>query len=356
MATTATARRSAEGMRNDPSRHWGAVVPFIPADALAGQARAIEDAGLMGLLAPQIYGPPFVPLAVAAAATERVQLLSGIAIAGARSPVETAMASIDLDRLSRGRFILGLGTSVRAWSEGIFGMPSDRPVARLREAVELIRLVIAGLANGGLQGFEGEFHRHDFSRMQPIMPPPLRPEIPIWLAGNQRRTVRLAAEIGDGVMCHPIWSAEWATGEGRTALAEGLARGGRTRGDVHLMMGRFVAIDDDPRQAVEDARATVAFYAGVEAYEPFFAAHGHREQARGCQAWVARGDYLGAAREVPDDMVEVYALCGPVDRVRAGFRPFWELGDSFWLAPPLFGLPPERVAELGGRIAHAFYS
>ena len=356
MATTATARRSAKRMRNDPSRHWGAVVPFMPADALADQARAIEHAGLMGILAPQIYGPPFVPLAVAAAATERVRLLSGIAIAGARSPVETAMAAIDLDRLSGGRFILGLGTSVRAWSEGIFGAPSDRPVARLREAVELIRLVVAGMGAGGLESFEGEFHRHDFSRMQPIMPPPLRPEIPVWVAGNQRRTIRLAAEIADGVMCHPIWSVEWATGEGAAALAEGLSRAGRGRSDVHVMMGRFVAIDDDPRQAVEDARATVAFYAGVEAYEPFFAAHGFLEEARRCQAWVARGDYLGSAREVPDEMEERFALCGPADRVRERFRPLWELGDSFWLAPPLFGLPPDRLGELGARIAGAFYS
>jgi alkanesulfonate monooxygenase SsuD/methylene tetrahydromethanopterin reductase-like flavin-dependent oxidoreductase (luciferase family) len=192
--------------------------------------------------------------------------------------------------------------------------------------------------------------------MQPIMPPPLRPEIPVWVAGNQRRTIRLAAEIADGVMCHPIWSVEWATGEGAAALAEGLSRAGRGRSDVHVMMGRFVAIDDDPRQAVEDARATVAFYAGVEAYEPFFAAHGFLEEARRCQAWVARGDYLGSAREVPDEMVERFALCGPADRVRERFRPLWELGDSFWLAPPLFGLPPDRLGELGARIAGAFYS
>jgi alkanesulfonate monooxygenase SsuD/methylene tetrahydromethanopterin reductase-like flavin-dependent oxidoreductase (luciferase family) len=116
MATATAARLSAESMRNDPSRHWGAVVPFVPAGVLAEQARALESAGLAGILAPQIYGPPFVTLAAVAAATARVRLLSGIAIAGARSPVETAMAAIDLDRLSGGRFILGLGTSVRAWS------------------------------------------------------------------------------------------------------------------------------------------------------------------------------------------------------------------------------------------------
>jgi probable F420-dependent oxidoreductase len=342
-------------MRNDPSRHWGAVVPFMPATALADQARAMEAAGLRGLLAPQIYGPPFVPLAVAAGATDRAQLLSGIAIAGTRSPVETAMAAIDLDRLSGGRLTLGLGTSVRAWSEGIFGMPSDRPIARLRETVAIIRHVVAGMASGSPEPFDGEFHRLDFSEMQPIMPPPIRPQIPIWLAGNQRRTIRLAAEIADGVMCHPIWSVDWALGEGSRAIADGLARAGRRRGDVHVMLGQFVAIDADPRQAMDDARATVAFYAGVEAYEPFFAAHGYAAEARRCQEWVKRRDFLGGASEVPDEMVERFALCGPVDVVRKRFAPLWELGDSFWLAPPLFGLAPERVAELAGRVAGAFY-
>jgi probable F420-dependent oxidoreductase len=346
--------RGAPG-RNEPSRHWGAVVPFMPAALVADQARALETAGLRGILAPQIYGPPFVALAAAAAATERVDLLSGIAIAGVRSPVETAAAAMDLDRLSGGRFILGLGTSVRSWSEGIFGMPSDRPVARLREAVELIRLVIAKAHTGELRGFAGEFHRHDFSAMQVIMPPPVRTEIPIWIAGNQQRTIRLAAEIADGVMGHPIWSVEWATGQGAAAVAHGLARAGRDRDDIHLQLGQFVAIDDDRRQAVEDGRATVAFYAAVEAYEPYFSAHGFREQAARCQEVARKDGYRSATRHVPDEMVERFVLCGPADRVRKRFRPLDDLADSFWLLPPLFGPPPERAAELAGRIAETFY-
>jgi alkanesulfonate monooxygenase SsuD/methylene tetrahydromethanopterin reductase-like flavin-dependent oxidoreductase (luciferase family) len=265
------------------------------------------------------------------------------------------MAAMDLDRLSNGRFILGLGTSVRAWSEGIFGAPSDRPVARLREVIELIRLVIATSHTGELTRFDGEFHRHDFSQMQ-VIAPPLRTEIPIWVAGNRQRTIRLAAEVAEGVMAHPIWSVEWALGQGANALAEGLARGGRTRRDVHFQIGQWVSIDADRRQAIEHARGTVAFYAGVEAYEPFFTAHGYREQARRCQEGVKRGDYLSTAHHVPDEMVERFVLCGPPDRVRERFSPLWELADSFWLVPPLFGIPPQRTAALGAAIAETFYA
>jgi probable F420-dependent oxidoreductase len=342
-------------MRNDPGRHWAAVVPFMPVDVLTEQARALEAAGLAGILAPQVYGPPFVPLAAVAATTKRVQLMSGIAIALVRSPFETAMAAMDLDRLSGGRFILGLGTSVRAWSEGFFGMPSDRPVARLREAVELIRLVIAKSHTGELDRFEGTFHRHDFSQFQPIAPP-LRSEIPIWVAGNRQRVIRLAAEVAQGVMGHPIWSVEWATRQGAAALAEGLARAGRARADVHFHVGQTVAIDRDRRQAIEDARPSVAFFACVEAYEEFFAAHGYRDVARRCQEGVKRGSYLSTAHNVPDEMVETFALCGPADHVRQRFRPLWETADSFCLYPPLFGIPPERTATYGAAIAETFYS
>jgi probable F420-dependent oxidoreductase len=352
---TMTAHRAGASIRNDASRHWGAVVPFAPAGVVNAQVRAMEAAGLRGVLAPQLYGPPFTSLALAAGATERLELLSGIAIAGVRSPVETAVAAMDLDRLSGGRFTLGLGTSVRAWTEGIYGAPADRPVARLRETVALVRKVVATMHTGELRRFDGEFHVHDFTQMQVVMPPPVRTEIPIWIAGNQRRAIRLAAEIGDGVMCHPIWSVEWALADGAQAIADGLAAGGRSREDVHVQLAQFVAIDDNPARAIEDARATVAFYLGVESYEPFFAAHGFRDVASRCQEWVKRGDYLGGTREVTDEMVERFAVCGPVDRARARVARLWDLGDSFWLTPPLFGLAPERIAELAGRIGEAFW-
>ena len=355
MATEASPLPGLRPMRNDPGRHWAAVVPFVPAGVLSEQARALEAAGLAGIQAPQIYGPPFAPLAVCAAATSRVQLMSGIAIAGVRSPFETAMAAMDLDHLSQGRFILGLGTSVRAWTEGIFGMPFDPPIARLREAIELIRLVIAKSHTGELDRFEGAYHRHDFSQFQPLVPP-LRERIPIWVAGNRQRVIRLAAEVADGVMGHPIWSVEWATHQGAEALASGLARAGRSRGDVHLHLGQWAAIDRDRRQAIDDARATVAFYAGVDSYEEVFAAHGFRDVARLCQEGVKRGDYLSTAHHVPDEMVDTFALCGPADRVRKRFRPLWETADSFCIYPPLFGLPPERAAAYGAAIAETFYS
>lgn len=107
-------------------KFWGVVAP-MPAPVVTMQAKMAEDAGLEGLFAPQVYGPPFIPLAAAAAVTQRVRLASGIAIAFVRSPFETAMAAMDMDRLSNGRFTLGLGTSVQAWTDGFFGAEYGKP-------------------------------------------------------------------------------------------------------------------------------------------------------------------------------------------------------------------------------------
>lgn len=125
-------------MANKP-KYWGVVVP-LPAPMLTAQAQQLEALGMEGLFAPQVYGPPFLPLAAAATATTKVRLATGIALAFARSPFETAMAALDLDRISNGRFTLGLGTSVRAWSEGFFGMPYGKPLQHMREVVEIVRM------------------------------------------------------------------------------------------------------------------------------------------------------------------------------------------------------------------------
>jgi hypothetical protein len=106
--------------------------------------------------------------------------------------------------------------------------------------------------------------------------------------------VSLAAEIADGVIGHPIWSIPWLTKEIPLSLARGLKRGGKQRPDVEFNAWLWVAVNDDRAQAVNDARATVAFYAGVGQYEEYFAAHGFREEARRLQEGVKRGDYLGS--------------------------------------------------------------
>ena len=138
---------------NNQRRYWGMVTPG-PAAMIEMLAKNAESQGYEGVMTAQVWGPPFATLAVAAAHTERIKIASGIAIAAARSPFETAVAAIDLDRISNGRFILGLGASIESITTGFFGSPRIKPVSHLRETIEAVRHIIAG-GHKGLAPFEG---------------------------------------------------------------------------------------------------------------------------------------------------------------------------------------------------------
>ncbi len=156
-------------------RYWGTVMP-AHADIITAMAKQAEEQGLEGVFAPQVWGPPFTALAVAAAATKEIKIASGIAIAAARSPFETAVTALDLDRISDGRFILGLGTSVAAITTGMFGAPEIKPLAHMRETIAAIKHIISG-ASKGLEPFEGQYFSSYATSLAP-MGPPLRETIP----------------------------------------------------------------------------------------------------------------------------------------------------------------------------------
>ncbi len=335
-------------------KYWGVVAP-MPAQLLTGHAQQLEALGMEGLFAPQVYGPPFIPLATAAGATTRVRLATGIALAFARSPFETAVAAMDLDRISNGRFTLGLGTSVKAWSEGFFGMEYGKPVEHMREVVEIVRLVMTKAHTGELTRYDGQYHTLDFSEFNPLGAP-LRTDIPIWIAALRAPLIRLAAEVADGVIGHPIWSIEWATTKVMDDLKAGLAKGGKQRRDIEFNMWLFVAPNPDRKQAIEDARATVAFYGGIEQYEPYFAAHGFGAEAQQLQEGVKRGDYMSVRHLVTDEMAQTFVVCGTVDEVRERVAAIWDSADSACLVAPAYGLELGAQLQYGARIAEAFYT
>ena len=335
-----------------PRRYWG-IIPPMPAPIVKALAEQAEAQGLEGLFGVQVYGLPWIPLAAAAVATQRIQLASGIAIAATRSPFETALAAIDLDRLSGGRFTLGLGASVQAWTRGVYGAPEHKPLTHLRETVAAVRHIIRG-AHRGLTPFEGQYYRADFSEWQPS-PPPLREEIPVWIAALRGRAVQLAAEIGDGVMGHPMWSIDWAVERIQPDLRAGLARGGRKREEVELNLWLWCAPNSDEAEAIEDSRATVAFYAGVKQYESFFEAHGFRDEARRLQEYVQKREVIPNARLVPDEMVRTFVLCGKPEALQERVERAWTVADSLCLVSPAYGLPTEKLAYYAGETAKLFY-
>lgn len=332
-------------MRNDVSRQWAMLVPFGSGEELTAQARQVETAGMAGIAAPQVFGSPFVTLGHCAAATTNVPLLSAVVNAFAHSPVEIACSAMDLDRLSGGRFTLGLGASSRLWTQGYYGAREwDHPAARLRETIEVIRLVMALGHTGDLERFEGRFHHHDFHGFG--VPPALRPDLPIWIAAFQPGLTRLAAEVADGVST-AMWTADWTRTHGLPTLLDALGAAGRQRRDFHWQVTSYVAVNEDRDEAVRDARATVAIYAARPEMERFFAAQGFGAEARAIQS-------AGPAA-VTDEMAEAFVILGSADDCRKRLEPLWDLADSFLLVPPIWGTPPDRVAAYFAGIADTFY-
>ncbi len=322
-------------------QYWG-VIPVMPGVQLLETAKLMEDLGYIGAFSYQVFGPPFIPLAVAAAATTRLKVASGIAIAGTRSPFETAMAAMDVDRISGGRFILGLGSSAPAWTHDIFGTPEYKPISQLRDTVAAVRHIVAG-AHKGLKPYDGTYFKASFRELKPT-DPPVRTNIPIWVAALREKLLRVGVEIGDGVIGHPMWSPNWAVKEMGPVIHDALAQCGRRRSEIEVNVWPWMAINDDRKQAIDDARGSVAFYASAGAYESFFEAHGFLAEARACQQEISQGvDVQALKKHVPDEMVETFAACGPAEEVAEKVEPYWKIADSMCPTPPIWGLEPEKV-------------
>jgi alkanesulfonate monooxygenase SsuD/methylene tetrahydromethanopterin reductase-like flavin-dependent oxidoreductase (luciferase family) len=330
-------------------RYWIMLPPSRSAARATQAAQEAESSGLEGVFSFEAGTNPWAVLGAVAATTSTVRLATGIALALARSPYDTALAALDLDRLSQGRFTLGLGTGIRTVHEQHYGMPYDRPVARLAEALRIIRLVTTGEARR-VGRFDGEFHRVDFTRL--ALAPPLRPRLPIWVAALRTPLVRVAGELADGLVGHPSWSIDWALQQINGAFAPALARSGRPRDDVEINLWHVVAPNPDRAESFNDAKGHVARYAAIAQYQPYFAAHGFGAEAARLSMAAAAGQ-PNLVDLVPEDMARTFVVCGTPGEVVSQLAPLWDVADSLCLQPP--PLPGEQRRAYDARIAETFY-
>ena len=152
-----------------------------------------------------------------------------------------------------------------------------------------------------------------------------------------------------------MWSIDWAVERIQPDLERGLERGGRKREDIELNLWLWCAPSTDEAEAVEDSRATVAFYAGMAQYHSFFEAHGFGDEARCLQEHVRSREIIDHARLVPDEMVRTFVVCGTHDTVREKVERAWTVADSLCLVPPAYGLGADKLSRYAGEIAKLFY-
>ena len=329
-------------------------LPVLPAKQLVPLVQEWEAAGIEGVWVPQIFGLPQVTLAAAAAVTSRIKLGSGITLAFTRSPLETACSVIDLDHISDGRAVLGLGSSAQSQIEGSFGMPYGKPLAHMREVVEQVREVIARGHTGELQKLEGEYATLDLSHFR-LTGPARRPSVPIYLPAIFEKACEQAGEIADGLLGHPLWTTQWVHDKVGPHLAAGLEKGNRERSEVDLNLMIFTVINDDQDAAIADARANVAFYTQSPQYLRYFKAIGFGNEAEAIQEAFTRQDYAAMERACPDEMVRAITVLGSAEDVKAQVIERAAFADSITPVVPQFGMAEDKAATYRQRIAEVFF-
>ena len=320
---------------------------------LAEQARAAEAAGIDCVWAVELFRSSLTQAMWLASSTETIGVGTGIAWGFTRSPMILALSALDIDEASGGRFRLGLGAGVKRLNETWHGAEYGRPAPHLRETVEAVRLIIQSAGGAEPIRYEGTYHDIDIKGW--IRPhPKVRESIPIYTAAVQQGMARVAGDVADGMIGHPMCSMRWLDEVLVTNFELGLNRSNRERSSFDFLPTVCCAIDDDEAAAIEAARRTIAFYATVRTYMPLWEMHGFGDAAAAVGDAFRRGEFADMASHIPDEMVDTYTAAGPLDKVRERVEAVAERGDGIWLGPPTYFLAPEQIAAYQQRIVEAF--
>lgn len=283
-----------------------------PADPRA-DARRAEEAGYDGLWAAEVKHDPFVALTLAATVTEGAELGTSIALAFARNPMSLAATANDLQALSGGRLLLGLGTQIKAHITRRFSMPWSAPAARMREFVLAMRAIWDCWAEGTRLDFRGDFYSHTL--MTPMfVPEPHGFGAPkVLLAGVGQTMTETAGEVADGFLCHGFTTERYVREVTLPALQRG--RGGEP-GDFQLVGLPMIATgrtEEELAKAVEGVRAQIAFYGSTPAYRGVLDLHGWGALGEELHALSKQGEWARMGTLVDDDVLNAVAVVGEPD-------------------------------------------
>ncbi len=304
---------------------------FNPTGAV-DRARALQEAGASGVFTFEGPHDVFTPL-VLASAVEGLDIMSNVAIAFPRNPIQLAHQANDLQLLSEGRFILGLGTQVRAQIEKRYGAEFDRPVERMKEMVGALRAIFATWNDGERLDFRGEYHRHTL--MTPTFVPGPNPygPPPIYLGALGPRLTRATAEVADGLLVMPFGSKRFLHGTTLPAVRDGLAAAGRSEDDFEVVPEIIVSVAPGAGSAASgpnvsgagsddhaSTRMLLAFYGSTPAYRPVLDAHGWGDLQPELNAMSKQGRWQEMAGLIDDEMLHTIAACGTPAEIAAHIR------------------------------------
>jgi len=310
-------------------------------------AQAIEATGYTGVSTQENRHEPFLSLAVAGAATKKIELHTGVAIAFARSPMTVANVGWDLAASFGGsRVTLGIGSQVRAHNERRFSVPWSPPAPRMREYVQAIRAIWTAWKDGSKLNYEGKHYR--FTLMTPNFTPEAYdgPTPRIGKAAVGPLTLKVAAEEADSVKLHSFCTRKYLEQDTLPIIEAGLAASGRTREAFEITGGGFVVTGKDDAEVAklfDWVRYRVAFYGSTQAYWPVFDVHGLSELGRKLNAMTRANQWNEMAKEVSDDVVHLFAAVGRHDQIAKAIEArFGGLVDAVSVSD----LPPDLIQDL----------
>ncbi|HEU0192272.1 MAG TPA: LLM class flavin-dependent oxidoreductase [Mycobacterium sp.] len=310
---------------------------------LAQAAKAADDAGFDAVWASEFYSrSATVSMAVMAAATTNCRIGSSIMYGVGRSPLVLATEAKDLDELSGGRLVLGIGNGTKRMMSDWHGVEdTSAPALRMEELVPLVRR-IWNLHEGPVR-HEGRFYRMNLVTTERVAPP--KRAIPIVTAGVRPRMCETAGRVADGLAGHPLFTTKYVDEVVKPAVAKGAAHTGRAAQDVEIISMVMCSIHDDEQVARRELAQQIAFYSSVKTYDTVLDVNGFAKEGEAIREAFARRDLPAMFDAVSDEMIDTMGVAGTAAQVRDGLRRYEGVLDHIMVYPPSIGIEPKRVRQ-----------
>lgn len=305
-------------------------------------ARWAEEGGFDSAWTWELYRNPFSMLVTSALATDRISLGTGLAVAGSRSPFEMANEAADIDEISGGRMLLGVGTGISQFLKAFHSMDITRPLTHLSEYIDVLRLSWQYLRTGEAPAYSGSYL--GFS------PPPVNPwglrhiereQIPIYLGAIGPKMLDLTGAKADGWISY-LATPSYISERVRPLIAEGASAAGRDIADVDMMLERICVISDDEDHAMRMARKQVGFYVSHPYSDTMVEHVGFQDEVNGIRE-LARSEGIKAFERASDDLVRAFSITGTPDQARKQLAEWEGIVDHLVLHTPY--VPPFEAEE-----------
>ena len=313
--------------------------PFTKLNEIPELARAAEGMGFDGVWVAETQHNPFLPCVLIGEHTERIEFGTAIAVSFARTPAVMAHAAWDLSEASNGRFILGLGTQVKAHIERRFGLDwPDSPVGKLREQLTAIRAFWNHWQSGEKLNVRGDYYK--LTLTSPFFTPAAieHHNIPIHIAGVNIGLARLAGETANGFQVHPLNTPRYLREVIFPAIETGAKKADRKRSDVSVSINAFAITNETERSFV---RQQVSFYASTPSYRKVLALHGWEDIGEQLSVMAAKKKWAEMPDLISDEMlVEFATVADEADLPDALQERYDGLGERITIYTPF--VPGER--------------